>query len=203
MFWDPKFGGQKAVYSRRCNPVPFRWTLSIFINHGCRLSTKKFCTNLQHSPIYSFDHSTVLPTLSTNPQIMYVSPHLILLSLPLLTLANPLPAESTPDHDTKYFYPIHSSDPAYLLEKRAITRPLTGSNVRYRKCPSTDANRCPGIGESGPAGTKVAFVCYTLGSKVGGLLVRGKVPFLGDFLLVFRTRPGFWYLSPFSSFILW
>jgi hypothetical protein len=85
---------------------------------------------------------------------------LALLVLPFLAIANPL-AEPEPEPEPQ------------RLSLNGDTRgprtcKLTGSDVRYRKCPSTNSKRCPALGQYGKKGTKVKFVCYTTGSSVNG-----------------------------------
>ena len=107
-----------------------------------------------------------------------------LLTLPLFVIANPVAApdavaepepvaipEPAPEADVSTSADYNrrlQAAAAGTLEKRAVTCALTGSNVRYRKCPSTDSKKCPAIGQYGAAGTKVAFSCYTTGSSVNG-----------------------------------
>jgi hypothetical protein len=85
--------------------------------------------------------------------------HLTLLALPLLAIANPL-AEPEP-------LPLQR---AGLTGSAAGARTckLTGSDVKYRKCPSTDNKKCPALGQYGKKGTSVKFLCYTTGSVVKG-----------------------------------
>ena len=109
---------------------------------------------------------------------------LTLLALPLLALANPVavPDAAAEPEALAGPEPVAEADVAIradqdrrfqaatanTLQKRARTCALTGSNVRYRKCPSTDPVKCPGVGEYGAKGTKVSFTCYTTGSSVNG-----------------------------------
>lgn len=89
-----------------------------------------------------------------------------LILFPLLVAANPLAAPEARPAPDALAEPV--AEPvaevvdrrAALMVRAAHTCALTGSNVRYRKCPA--------IGEYGKKGTKVSFKCYTTGGSVGG-----------------------------------
>lgn len=98
---------------------------------------------------------------------------LALLLLPLLAIAKPL-AEAEAKGEAQ---PQPEALPLSLPELRSSLRArasgprtcaTTGSNVRYRKCPSTDDKKCPAIGEFGKKGTEVTLECWTVGTKVNG-----------------------------------
>lgn len=106
----------------------------------------------------------------------------LFLIFPLLAAANPLAApEALPEPDAlaePIAEPVAEAiaEPAAdavarraaLVARAAQTCALTGANVKYRKCPSTDDKKCPAIGEYGAKGTKVSFKCFTTGSSVKG-----------------------------------
>lgn len=103
--------------------------------------------------------------------------HALLLALPLLAAATPLAApeaEAVAEPLAEAFAePVANPNPAAeaaaALRKRAArTCALTGANVKYRKCPSTNSKKCPAIGEYGAKGTKVSFKCWTTGDPVNG-----------------------------------
>ena len=72
--------------------------------------------------------------------------------LPLIVLANPVPAPE----------PKAEPESAHI-EKRAVTCALTGSDVRYHQKPSTTSTA---DGQFGATGTEVPFSCYTTSSDV-------------------------------------
>ena len=99
----------------------------------------------------------------------------LLLVIPLLAAANPLAAPEAEAVAEPVAEPIAepvanpaAEAPAALRKRAARTCALTGANVKYRKCPSTDNKKCPAIGEYGAKGTKVSFKCYTTGGSVNG-----------------------------------
>ena len=86
----------------------------------------------------------------------------LFLLLPLLAAASPL-AEPIAEPGADML-----AERAALRARASHTCALTGSNVKYRKCPSTDDKKCPAVGEYGAKGTKVSFKCYTTGGSVNG-----------------------------------
>ena len=97
----------------------------------------------------------------------------LLLVLPLLAAANPLAAPEAEAMAEAIAEPVaepaaNPAAEAAAIQARAVTCALTGSNVKYRKCPSTDSKKCPAIGEYGAKGTKVSFKCWTSGDPVNG-----------------------------------
>lgn len=100
---------------------------------------------------------------------------LALLALPLLAIANPL-AEPEPNPVPEALaeaFPEPLPLPALRssLQTGGLgprTCKLTGSDLKYRKCPSTNNKKCKAIGQYGKKGTKVALKCWTVGSTVNG-----------------------------------
>ncbi|KAL9123863.1 MAG: hypothetical protein Q9217_006749, partial [Psora testacea] len=98
---------------------------------------------------------------------------LALLALPLLAVANPLASSDAPALPSAVPEPEPLPEPEVRggdvnAFKKATTCALTGSDVRYRKCPDTNDKKCPALGQYGKKGTKVAFQCYTTGKPVNG-----------------------------------
>lgn len=96
--------------------------------------------------------------------------HFALLALPLLAIANPL-ANPEPEPQPEPLpapLPLPLQRAAVQAGKASRTCKLTGSDVKYRKCPSTDGKKCPALGQYGKKGTKVAFKCWTFGKSVKG-----------------------------------
>ena len=98
----------------------------------------------------------------------------LFLAIPLLVAANPLAMPEALPEAHALAEPIAEPGPEVLARRAALraraahTCKLTGSNVKYRRCPSTDDKKCPAVGEYGAKGTKVSFKCYTTGGSVNG-----------------------------------
>ena len=85
-----------------------------------------------------------------------------LLVLTLLAIANPL---ADPDPEP---LPAAARPPPEPADLGPRTCKLTGEDLKYRKCPSTDNKKCPALGQYVKRGTLVALKCYTYGSNVKG-----------------------------------
>jgi hypothetical protein len=103
--------------------------------------------------IYTLLQSTNSTSTTLHTHIMKPS-NLVFLFLPLIALANPMPEPAAE--------PAAEPQP---IEKRAVTCPLTGSNVRYHTRPDQNS---PAPGEFGAKGTNVPFACYTIGTFYQG-----------------------------------
>lgn len=122
--------------------------------------------------LLSYHIRSQIPPLSLLNTYFKMRFQLALLALPFLAMAYPQGSTDAPALPTAEPVPQPPSEPASLRSGVAgagpITCALTGSDVRYRTCPSTDNKKCPAVGQYGPAGTKVAFKCFTYGESVYG-----------------------------------
>ena len=157
--------GTKSAEHKRLLHVPlFTVALSIYRSHQ---------TPFTHTCYLPLRLSQTNPILLPHPSSsgLNMKLHALLLALPLLAAANPLAAPepeavAEPIPEPAPARAGSSGAGAAALSPRACA--LTGSNVRYRKCPSTNSKKCPAVGEYGAKGTKVSFKCWTTGSTVNG-----------------------------------